>query len=131
MTVRARVFIAGVILVAGAACGGEPMGNRPTPGNLTVVLASPGSSDGAVLLLVTGGPVESVSPAGSYQVASAAVGTSTRRVVVTGDIGAGDLIKLRVPDVNSTSYLVQVEQVADRNSFALLDATAYTATVRR
>jgi len=125
-----RVFLAVVILAAAAACGGEPAGPKPTPGDLTVVLASPGSSDGAVLLLVTGGPVESVASVGSYQVASAVVATNTRRVVVTGNIGAGDLIKLRVPDVNSTSYLIQIEQVADRNTYALLEASAYTATVK-
>lgn len=119
------------LLAAGAACGGEePVG--PTAGDLTISYAGLGGNDGALLLLVTGGPVESVTPVGSYRAESAGVGTNATRVVITGALTAGDVIRIRVPDLDAAAnYRVQVEAVAERTTFALLDPGPYTATSRR
>jgi hypothetical protein len=128
---RARSLLVAAGLAAGAACGGEdPL--RPVAGDLTVSYVSAGVTDGAVLVLVTGGPVASVSAEGSYLAASGPAGANATRVVVTGPLLGGDLFKIRVPDVGAAAdYSVRVEAVADRHTFALADPAPYTATVRR
>lgn len=126
-----RILVAG-LLVLGAACGSkkpDPVG--PVAGDLTVSYAGPSQTDGALLLLVTG-TVTAVKAAGGYQVASAPAGPTSTRVVVTGQLATGDILKLSVPDVAAAAtYSVKVEAAADRNTFALGDFSAYSAQVRR
>ena len=84
------------------------------------------------MLTITGGPVESVSAIGDQQVAFASPLAGTTKVIVTGTLGTGELLRLRVPDLDqSASYTVRVEQVADRNTFALIDPALHTFTVHR
>lgn len=120
------------VLGISAACGSkkpDPVG--PVAGDLTVSYVGPSQTDGAILLLVTGS-VTAVKSAGAYQVASAAAGPTATRVVITGPIVTGDIIKLTVPDVNAAaSYSARFEAVADRNTFALGDLSSYSATVRK
>ncbi len=121
-----------IALVISAACGSkkpDPVG--PVSGDLTVSYVGPSQTDGAFLLLVTGS-VTAVKSAGAYQVASAAAGPTATRVVVTGQLVTGDIIRLTVPDVNAAStYSARFEAVADRNTFALGDLSSYSATVRK
>ena len=50
--------------------------------------------------------------------------------MVMGNIAAGQLATISVPDVSRASaYVVTVEQVADRDSFGLLDPARYQVTV--
>lgn len=126
-----RLLLAAV-LTLGAACGSkkpDPVG--PVAGDLTVSYAGPSQSDGALLLLVTG-TVTAVKAVGGYQVASASAGATATRVVVTGQLATGDILKLTVPDVAAAaSYSVRVEAAADRATFALGDLASYSAMVRR
>lgn len=126
-----RILLAGV-LVLGAACGSkkpDPVG--PVAGDLIVSYAGPSQTDGALLLLVTGS-VTAVRSTGGYQVASAPAGPTSTRVVVTGQLATGDILKLTVPDVAAVAtYSVKVEGAADRSTFALGDLAAYSAQVRR
>jgi hypothetical protein len=118
-------------LIVGVACGGdEPAG--PVAGDLTVSYAPSSGTDGAVLLLITGGPVGSITPTGSLQAAAATAGANATRVVVTGALVGGDLFRIRVPDVGAAAdYSVRIEAVADLNTFALIDPAGYTAAVRK
>jgi uncharacterized lipoprotein len=51
---------------------------------------------------------------------------------VTGDLTTGALLRVRVPDVSkATSYRVQVDQVADRVTFSLIDPASHTLTIAR
>lgn len=118
------------ILIASGGCGPD----GPTPpgaGDLTLSLTTPNTSDGALLLHITGGPVTSVSGRGSLVV----VGSQTAsgyRVVVTGPLTNGDFATIHVPDVTQNSrYLVLVEQVADGTTFALLDPVQHRVAVHR
>jgi len=114
------------------ACGDKNGPSGPVAGDLTVSYSSPSVSDGALLLLIQGGPVASVRAAGSQQVASASAGVNLQRVVVTGDLTSGDILRIAVPDVAAVaSYAVQVEAAADRTTFSLNDPVSYRATVRR
>ena len=128
---RVRLFLV-VGIAAGLACGKgeEPVG--PVAGDLTVAYGTQSATDGAVLILVTGGAVTSVTAVGQYRVASASVGVNATRVVVTGDLSAGDLFRIRVPDVSLVgSYIARIESAADRTTFALGDPGLYSAAIRR
>lgn len=114
-----------------AACGDN--GGQPTNrGDLLVTYYQGGPEPGAILLTITGGPVENVTAVGGQQVSFASSASGTTRVVVIGSFTTGDLLRLRVPDVSlSTSYAIRVEQVADNLSYALIDTVPYTFTVHR
>lgn len=117
-------------LVVAMACGdSKPV--EPVAGDLTVTLASPGTSDGAILLRVTG-PIESVSPVGSYRVDAAETPGGMWRIVVVGSVTSGPVARIRVPDLAAADqYLAIVEQVAARGTFALLSTSGYMAHVSR
>ena len=116
-------------LALGAACGGEEPTDGPTPGVLVARLTTTHTQDGALLLRVVG-PVGAVSALGGYRVASATGGGATT-IVVTGNIVGGDLLTLSVPDTRQlTSYSVEVEQAADRNTYALREPGSYSITLR-
>ncbi len=114
-----------------SACGGEVVPPGPTPGTLLVSLSGAGATDGAILIRVSGGSVSSVMSAVPYT-ASGAESTTGYRVVVTGDLHDGAVVHLQVPDVNAIAgYSAVVEQVADRNTFALLDPVSRRVTITR
>ena len=115
-----------------SACGGGDGGGSSNRGDLLVSYFQGGPEIGAVLLTITGGPVEKVTAPGGQQVSFASPFSGTTKVVVAGTLGNGDLLRLRVPDVSlSGSYRVTVEQAADKVTFALLDVGAYQFTVHR
>lgn len=116
------------MLLLALACGGEPQG--PQAGDLLITY-HPGNTDaGAMVLTISGGAVESVSALGGQQVSFASPFATTTRVVVIGDFSAGEMLRIRVPDVSLvTSYVVRVEQVADKTTFALISASQHTFTV--
>jgi hypothetical protein len=120
---------AAIALVVGCSKKKEPVG--PTAGDLTVSYSSGTGNDGALLVLVTG-PATSIQALGGYQISQASVGPNMTRVVLTGTINSGDILKLAVPDVDDTaSYTIKVEAAADRATFALADQNLYTTTIRK
>ena len=99
------------------------------PGTLTVHLASAGSNGGAMVFVVSGGAVESVQAAGDYEVTSITDAAGVHLMVV-GNLAAGALVRLQVPDVSrATDYVAVISQVADRTNFGLVDATGYRVTI--
>lgn len=117
------------VLAAGGACGG---GEKPSPaGDLIVTYVASGRPAGAVLLTVTGGAVQGVTASVSgVQVSFGSPAAGTTKIIVTGTLNSGDLLRLRVPDVNTT-YFVNTDQVADALTFALLSPAGHTFTVHR
>jgi hypothetical protein len=117
------------LVVAILACHDDDKTVAPTgPGVLDVILTSPNNDDGAVLLTVDGA-VDSVQSA-SYVLFSTASGTGAR-IVVTGDVVAGVIARLYVPDVGTADqYLPHLLQVAQRGTFALQTPTSYQLEVR-
>ena len=126
---RIRVPL-GLLLVALVGCGGADPGPRGE-GDLLVAY-SPGNPDaGAMILVINGGPVLNVAAVGGQQV-SFTGSQSTARVIVVGTLVSGDLLRIRVPDVSlQKTYSVRAEQVADRNTFALIDPSRHTFTIHR
>lgn len=107
------------LLACATACGGTE--GSAAAGDLALQLTSGGSNDGAIVVLVSGGPVLSVDGAAGYQVAANTDARGTH-VMIVGNIASGALATLHVADISRASaYVVTVEQVADRTTFALLD----------
>ncbi|HJP57693.1 MAG TPA: hypothetical protein VJ847_11785 [Gemmatimonadales bacterium] len=129
----ARARLAAALAAAALACGGdhgtEPSG--PVPGVLTLELVTPRSDDGAILLTVSGGPVASIEAAGSgYQLFSVIPDTLTARVLVTGDLAAGALLRLHVADTRrAAAYRASVAQAASRDTFAQQPLAGYALRV--
>jgi hypothetical protein len=121
-----RLVLAGLVLVA--ACSADA-GNAAQAGTLTLSLTAAGPNDGAIVVVVSGGSVVSVDAPAAYQIASNSDGRGTH-VMIVGSVTSGVLATLHVPDVSRASaYVVTVEQVADRDSFGLLDPARYQVTV--
>jgi hypothetical protein len=97
----------------------------PTAAALTVSLSSPNGDDGAVLLTVSGGPVDSVEAVG-YRVYTAQVSAETLRVIITGSISSGPVARIHVPDSRQVSrYSAEIGQVATRVTYAQRDPAPY------
>lgn len=131
---RARLISAVTAAAVGLGCGGESGGTPPrVRGDLTLSYVVSASDIGAVLLTVSGGEVEAVAaiPAG-VTVSFATLSPGVTRVVVSGTLVSGDLLRVRVPDVNAMdAYVVRIDQVAHAGTFALLDPTTSSFTIRR
>ena len=113
----------------GCGDGGAPP-DIPTPGLLGLWLSSPNVNDGALLVTITGGIVDSVQPAPGYTLSSAGAGTSTVRVVVTGNVASGIVAQILVPDTRrAASYHITVDQAAARGSYALQNVGGYAIEV--
>lgn len=123
MTRRLMRAAAGLALAALVGCGDPPV-IGPTPGEVAVVLQTPNAQDGAILLQVIG-PVTDVVPVRGFHVSSATTGT-VLRIVVAGDLSSGELVRLKIPDVDKlSSYSVFIDQIASRVDYALFDPGGY------
>lgn len=114
-----------------AACGGGDPGptDEPQPGHLRATLTTPNASDGALLVRIVG-ELSNLEAVGGYRIASAVTGTTTR-LVLTGNVTGGDVLRFAVPDVRKLgSYLIIVDQVAARDTYALLDTGGYSLALR-
>ncbi len=122
------VALAG-LAVALAGCG-KSDGTGPVAGLLTVTLSTSSANTGALMFTVSGGPIDAVNATG-YRTYQTAVNSTSRRIILTGDIGAGTVVQLQVPDINqAASYTAQVEQAADRTTYLPL-AGGYSLSVQR
>ena len=121
-------------VVAIGSCGdatgpGEP--DVPTPGELRVQLASPAGRDGAVLLAITGpaAPTEVAGTQAGVLVHARAVGGGWT-VALFGAVSAGEVLRLRVPDVRAAgAYQATVREVAGEDNALREDLGAYRLTI--
>jgi hypothetical protein len=128
MSVPRWVATITVALAFTAACSSDTIG--PMPGALRVVLLTPNSDDGALLLTVSGGNIDTVEAAG-YSTYTSRISPTSFRVVVAGDISAGAILTVRVPDVHaSATYQATISQAASRSSFLLQNLTGYMLAVQ-
>jgi hypothetical protein len=114
---RIRVILTALALTGAAltACGGNDGGGPgPVPGLLTVSLTGASSAAGALMFTISGGKIDAVSAAG-YHTYQSTISPTSRRVMLTGNISAGTLVQIQVPDVaKASSYSVSILQVAAR-----------------
>ncbi|HEU5155224.1 MAG TPA: hypothetical protein VFU03_10870 [Gemmatimonadales bacterium] len=119
---RGRIGLGLLLLVL--ACHDDDKTVAPTgPGVLDVILSTPNNDDGAVLLTVDGA-VDSVQ--GAPYVIFSTVSATGARVVVTGDVVAGVIARLYVPEVGAADqYLTNLNEVAQRGTYLLRPTTSY------
>ena len=124
MTTRARHALMLSVLLFSCSSG-----TGPTAGVLNVKFSSLRGDDGAVLFTVAGGPVESME-AVSGTVHSVQIDANTLRVVITGNLRAGAIARVRIADITQASrYTAAVNQVAARSTYVLRDPGPYSITL--
>ena len=124
-----RLGIASVALAALAAgCGKE---TQPTAGTLMISLVTPNVDDGALRLTVYGGRMGTITAADpAYRLFVARPDSSSARVIVTGPVRAGPLLRIDVPDAGLvSSYGATVQEAAARTTFESKILTGYATTV--
>lgn len=125
MRIALSLAVGAVIGLAG--CSREPVG--ATAAILTLGLATPNSDDGAVLVTISGGPVDSVEAVG-YSFYLARIDGNTLRIIITGDLRSGVIARLRVPDDRQLSqYSAAINQVAMRSTYTQRDPNTYSVTL--
>jgi hypothetical protein len=129
MRTRIIVLACGLAGAALAACGGGDGGGgpNPTPGSLNVVLTNAPVAPGALLFTVSGGQITGVTS--NYSMYQSATATNSRKILLTGNLIAGTVVQIQVPDVGAAdNYVVQVLQAAARGNAAVPYQTLGTAS---
>ncbi|HKP30158.1 MAG TPA: hypothetical protein VJU15_12180 [Gemmatimonadales bacterium] len=122
----------GLALLAGIlSCGGSTEPDGPQAGVVVASLNTPNDQDGALIIRIVGQQT-GLTALGGYHLATAnALQGTTMRGIVTGSIVDGDLLEFTIPDISKVStYVVVVEQAADRGTYALIDPSGYNISLR-
>ena len=118
--------------IAGAGCQTDRVaGPAPThgPGALDARLTTPNSDDGALLVELRGGPIDSITSS-SYEIAALESDSGMYRVLVRGAIDGGALLRVWVPERSDrTAYVVSVVDAVGRVSYNRRDVTNYAVSV--
>jgi hypothetical protein len=130
---RVRTLFAVPALLLAVACADDSTGTGgpPQAGTLIVRLTTTHSDDGAVLLELSGPPIDSVVALNaSLQLFTRRANDSTIVAAVVGVVGNGAVVTLRVPDVGAAGqYTARVLEVADRQNILRASLTGYALTV--
>ena len=111
---------------------GTPTG--PQPGTLSVQLQTPNSgADGAMLFTLSGPTtVTNVRASTGDTLWTTDFSATTTKVVLTGSIGSGVILRFDVPDVNQYGqYLASISQVAKSSDYSMRSLTNYVAFVSK
>ena len=128
---RMIITLAVAGLAGGFGCGGGTEPTQPTAGPLDLVLSTPNNGDGAILLTVSGGAIDSVSAAVGYTIYPARASGTSFRVVVTGAITNGTIARVHVPNTAlAGSYTVTISDVAEAGTYALRNLAGYSVDVQ-
>lgn len=107
----------------------DPTG-APNAGSMDVVVSTPNGDDGALLVRIAGGPVDSVTSPGPYAVYAGAPDGGAVHVIVQGNIAGGVVARVWVPDVTrAASYTAAVEQATARDSYQQRGPAGYGASL--
>ena len=106
----------------------------PQPGTLSVQLQNPNSGfDGAILFTLSGPTtVTNVQASNGDTLWTGDFSNTTTKVVLTGSIGSGVILRFDVPDINQYGqYLASNSQVASSSDYSLRSLTNYVAYVSK
>ncbi len=127
---RALALSAVVML---ASCGEElPPGPPPPPsgpGFLQVLLQTPRTNDGALLITLSGGPLDSLRVS-QTTLLTAPPGVNDQQLIIAGDVRACVVLLFWVPErTNVANYRAVLNQVATRADFIQQSLTDYSLTI--
>jgi hypothetical protein len=109
-------------------CSQDP--SAPISTTLEVRLETPAQDDGAALFTISGGPIDSVDALG-HALYTARVDENTTRIIVVGNLTAGAIARIHIPDERLVSqYSVALNQVAARG-YAQRDVGSYALSMGR
>ncbi|PYO85748.1 MAG: hypothetical protein DMD68_02800 [Gemmatimonadetes bacterium] len=126
---RYPVRLATALVAVSLGCGSNPTAPA-TAGPIVASLVTPHTDDGALLVTVTGPGMSTVQAAGSGSVVFWRLVSATEvRVLVVGNLGAGPLFSMDVPDARKASeYASAVLEVASRADAILPTTAGYAVT---
>ena len=120
-------------LLAGSGCSpdriaGPLLGDRKGPGELELRVSIPVPGAAALLVVIGGGPVDSLTS--DLETMVVASGTGEHRAILRGTMRDMATVRLWVPDVAmQSSYYGLVEQVVDGTTYERRDAEAYSVRI--
>ena len=128
----ASVVLGAAIVISCGGGGGPSTQPEPAdPGPINIVLSSPSSNDGAVLVHVTGGTVSSIAATG-YELGTATPGPDGVQFIVRGTVTSGVIARIEIPDRNKlSSYQAVVVQAAARGTYVQQALAGYAVTLTR
>ncbi len=132
-TIIARVLVALAIV----ACESEPLApdhqTASGPGVVALRLSMPHGGPGALMISVSGGPVDSIFAVHrDLDIAWLETGPNTYGVLVRGPLRDGLTIRLAVPDrAQAAGYLATITQAVDGASYQRLNLTGYAIALAR
>lgn len=130
---RPRCWLMVGMTVTLACGGGGDGGTGPgsaDPGPVDLILATPMTDDGMLLVLVTGGAVSSVSGQG-YEFTSSTPSASGVKILVRGSITDGPIVRIELPNRNTLgNYSATISQAAARVTYEQQNAAQYTVTLQ-
>ena len=118
---RSAVALAALLLLA---CAGDQISgpvDRRSPGRIELRLTMPRSGNGALLVTLHGGPIDSVTSP-DLDLATLESAAAEYHVLVRGKLRAGAIVRLWVPD-SAVAYGATIEQATDGHQRA--DTTGY------
>jgi hypothetical protein len=134
MRIQRKRVLALLFAAAVASCDGDelpPGPPEPTgPGFLAVVLDSPNSNTGALLVTISGGPIDSVQ-ANQLTFRTAEIATNQHQVIVAGSVrDASVIFRFWIPDLGDMAdYRATLEQAAARGLYTQLSLEGYVLRV--
>ncbi len=128
-----RALALGVVVML-AGCGAEelPAGPQPPsgPGFLQLLLETPRTNDGALLITLSGGPLDSLRVTQTTTLLTAPPGVNDQQVIIAGDVRAGVVLRFWVPErTNVLGYRAVLDQVATRGDYIQQPLTDYLLTI--
>jgi hypothetical protein len=123
-----------IVVVMLAGCENEELPPGPSPpsgpGFLQVLLETPRTNDGALLITLSGGPLDSLRVAPSATLLTAPPGVNDQQVIIAGDVRAGVVLRFWVPErTNVLGYRAVLDQVATRGDYIQQPLTDYLLTI--
>ncbi len=126
-----QACLALTLAVLPVGCGGDGPNGPPAAGVVRFDLETQHADDGALVVVVSGGPVDSIAGPAGLRVYTSAATDGGMSVLVTGAIVAGPLLTVHVPDGRkSSAYTSVVTQVAARSTYELRAPADYRLTRR-
>ncbi len=126
-----RALALGLIVML-ASCGG-PSGPPPPPsgpGFLQVLLQTPRTNDGALLITLSGGPLDSLRVSQATLLTAPPGSVNDQQVIIAGDVRAGVVLRFWVPErADVANYRVVLNQVVTRTDYIQQSLTGYSLTI--
>jgi hypothetical protein len=125
------LMLAGCVAVLG--CEGDILASPRElgPGPLDLQVATPNADDGALLIAIRGGPVDSVTSP-EFAVTALEVSEGEYRLLIRGAIHSGLVARLWVPDRRARlAYIASMAQAVSGSTYQRRALAEYSVTVSR